>query len=114
MPGSGGAFWRRRTTEAGDIGRRLQRRIDRSESADVLSFLTFASGADVELDGLAFRKGLHALTLNIRDVDEHVIAVLTRDEAEAPVRVEEFHCASPKRLRARAQLALDIMKRPDG
>ena len=81
-----------KTTEAAGLGRRLQCRIDRSERTDVLRFLTLASGADIELDRLAFREGLEALTLNVRDVHEHVIAFLTRDEAEAPVSIKEFHC----------------------
>jgi hypothetical protein len=66
---------------------------DQSDSADVVGFFTLAPDPDVELDGLAFRKGLDALTLNIRDVHEQVIASLARDEAKASVCVEELHCA---------------------
>jgi hypothetical protein len=68
-------------------------RVDQSDSADVLGFFTLASDPDVERDGLAFSRVLTPSPLNIRDVHEHVIAALARDEAEASVRVEELHCA---------------------
>jgi hypothetical protein len=61
-----------------------------SDHADVLRFLTLAAGADVELDGLALVEGLVARGLDVGEVDEHVVAVFTGDEAVALLSVEEL------------------------
>jgi hypothetical protein len=58
---------------------------------DVLRFLAFTSGSDIELDMLALVQGLVASALNVRVVDEDVVALLSRDETEALLGVEELH-----------------------
>jgi len=74
-------------------GRRSLRRTGSSESANVVGFVALAAGADVELDLLTFVEGLEALAGDVREVDEHVVAVLAGDEAEALLSVEELHSA---------------------
>src|SRR6478736_8072013 len=69
-----------------------------SDDADVLGFLTLAAGADVELDALTLFQGAVPRTLDGREVDENVGAVLTGDEAVALLRVEPFHTACCQRL----------------
>ena len=63
----------------------------RSDHANVLGFLTLAAGGDVELDALALVKRLVAAALDVGEVDEHVVALLSRNEAEALLGVEELH-----------------------
>src|SRR5687768_14087866 len=65
----------------------------RSDDADVLGFLALAPGSDVELDLLAFVERLVATALDVGEVDEHIIALLAGDEAEALLSVEELHGA---------------------
>src|SRR5688572_11748703 len=48
---------------------------------------------DVVRDWLAFRKGLEALALNGRVMDEHVLPVVLRNEAEAFRVVEPLYLA---------------------
>jgi hypothetical protein len=69
----------------------LQNEARKSEDADVLSFLAFAAGANVELDAIALVERLVAIALDVGVVDEDVVALLARDEAEALLRVEELH-----------------------
>jgi hypothetical protein len=69
----------------------LQNEARKSEDADVLSFLAFAAGANVELDAIALVERLVAIALDAGVVDEDVVALLARDEAEALLRVEELH-----------------------
>ena len=64
----------------------------RSDGADVLGFLALATGADVELDGLALLER-RARGLKVGDVYEHVLAALPRDETESSVVIEELHFA---------------------
>jgi hypothetical protein len=45
---------------------------DPSEGTNVLGFVALASGANVELDTLAFLEGLEAAGLDRREVNEHV------------------------------------------
>src|SRR5947207_3065762 len=54
-----------------------------SDYANVLRFLTFAAGGHVELNVLALFEGLVAAALDVGEVDEHVVALLPRNEAEA-------------------------------
>ena len=62
------------------------------ELGDVGSLeLAVLAGRDVELDSLALVQGLEAVHLNLGVVDEQVVAVLTRDEAVALVRVEPLN-----------------------
>ena len=53
--------------------------------------LPFWPVRDVEDDGLALVEGLEALALDLAEVHEDVVAVLTRDEAVALVRIEPLH-----------------------
>src|SRR6185436_10123499 len=64
-----------------------------SDNADVLRFVTLAAGRHVDLDVLTLFEGLVALALNVRVVDENVLLAFERDEAEALLGVEEFHCS---------------------
>jgi hypothetical protein len=63
----------------------------KSDHTNVLSFLTLAAGGDVELDALALVERLEAAALDVGEVDEHVVALLSRNEAEALLGVEELH-----------------------
>ena len=65
----------------------------RSDRADVLRFLALSAGSDVELDALTLVERLVALALDVREVDEHIVALLPGDEAEALLCVEELHGA---------------------
>ena len=62
-----------------------------SDYANVLRFLTFAAGGHVELNVLALFEGLVAAALDVGEVDEHVVALLPRNEAEAFLGIEELH-----------------------
>src|SRR5204862_1294701 len=58
-----------------------------SDEADVLGFVALASGSDVGLDSLTLVEGLVPVALDVGVVDEDVVAILPRDEAEALFRV---------------------------
>jgi hypothetical protein len=62
-----------------------------SDCSNVSSFLPLAAWAHVEFDLLALFERLVTASLNVGVVDEYVVALLTRDEAEAPLGVEKFH-----------------------
>src|SRR5207249_4832069 len=47
----------------------------------------------VELDALSFVEGAVAAALDVRVVDKHIVALLTSDEAEALLGIEEFYGA---------------------
>ena len=64
-----------------------------SDHSDVLRFLTLAAGSNVELDALTLVERLVARSLDAGEVDEHVVALLTGDEAETLFGVEELHGA---------------------
>src|SRR4051794_11039053 len=64
-----------------------------SERTDVLGFFALASGGDVEFDALTLGEALVAVTLDCGEVDEHVVATLTSDEAVALLAVEPLHGA---------------------
>src|ERR1700674_4673055 len=64
-----------------------------SDHADVLRFVTLAARGYVELDVLALFEGLVALALDVRVVDEDILLSLERDEAEALLGIEKFHCS---------------------
>ena len=80
-----------KTTGAAETTRRLHTSIG-SGGADVFGFFALASGADVELDSLAFGQSRDA-HLQVGDVHEHVVAALPGNETETLVVVEELHCA---------------------
>ena len=61
------------------------------DDSNVLRFLALPAGSDVELDALTLVEALVALTDDVGEVDEHIVALLTRDEAEALLCVEELH-----------------------
>jgi hypothetical protein len=62
-----------------------------SDHTDVLGFLTLATRGDIELDTLALVERLIAVALDVGEMDEHVVALLSRNEAEALLGVEELH-----------------------
>src|SRR5437764_14676305 len=63
----------------------------RSDHANVLRLFSLAAGSDVELDLLTFVERLVATPLDVGEVDEHIVAVFPRNEAEALLIVEELH-----------------------
>src|SRR5215471_297772 len=65
-----------------------------SDDSDVLGLVPLPAGPDVELDCLTLIEGLVAIPLDVGEVDEHVVSVLTRDEAVALLGVEELHSSS--------------------
>jgi hypothetical protein len=70
----------------------------KSGHTNVLSFLTLAAGRDVELDALALVERLVAAALDVGEVDEHVVAMLSRNEAEALLGVEELYGTRSQRI----------------
>ncbi len=64
----------------------------KSDDADVLSFLTFFTWHSVELDELPFFQALVTVSLDVGEMYEDVITLLTRDESEAFVGIEKLHC----------------------
>jgi hypothetical protein len=60
--------------------------------AHLLGFLALAAGAHLELDGLALSQG-RPDGLEVRNVNEHVLAAISRDETEPAVVIEELHFA---------------------
>src|SRR6476620_5208546 len=61
---------------------------DCSDGADVLRLFTLATGGNVELDALTLFQRTVSVALNRGEVNEDVVAALTRDEAETLVGVE--------------------------
>src|SRR5688500_5220621 len=64
------------------------------DDPDVLGFLALPTRCHVELDALTLIEGLVARALDVGEVDEHVFALPTRDEAVALLVVEELHGSS--------------------
>jgi hypothetical protein len=64
-----------------------------SDNANVLSFLALFAGRSVELYELAFLEALVAVALDVGEMDENVITLLARDEAEALFCIKKFHCS---------------------
>ncbi len=62
------------------------------DDANVLGFFALLAGNGVELDALTLFKVLVTITLNVGEMDENVITLLTRDESESLVRIEKLHC----------------------
>ena len=64
------------------------------EAADVQGLRALLAFADLELDGLVLFEGLEAGTLNLRVVNEDVVASVGRgDEPETLLRVEPLNGA---------------------
>src|SRR5262249_17547659 len=70
---------------------RLARLADRLDGPNVAGLIALFAGTDIELDALALLEALVARALNGREVDKHVVALLTRDEAVTLLGVEELH-----------------------
>jgi hypothetical protein len=64
-----------------------------SDSANVLRFLALLTGHYVELDALTFVEALIAIALDVGEMYEHVITLLTRDETESLFCIEKLHCS---------------------
>ena len=64
-----------------------------SDHADVLRFLALPTGCDVELDALTLVEALVAVALDVGEMNEDVVTLLARDEAESLFCIEEFHCS---------------------
>ena len=63
------------------------------DNANVLRFFTLFAGHSVELDELTFVEALVPVALDVREMDENVITLLARDEAEALFCIEKLHCS---------------------
>ena len=63
-----------------------------SDDANVLSFLALAARCNVELDDLTLVEALVAIALDVREMHEHVVTLLARDETESLFCVEKLHC----------------------
>ena len=63
-----------------------------SDRANVLGFFTLFAGRYVELDALTLVEAFVAIALDAGEMDEHVITLLTRDEAETLFCIEKLHC----------------------
>ena len=80
------------------VGADRSERVDASAAspdwhrANVLGFLALAAGAYLELDGLALSHG-RPDGLEVRNVNEHVLAAISRNETEPSVVIEELHFA---------------------
>ena len=61
-----------------------------SNHSYVLGLVALAAWADLELDLLAGLEGSVPRTRDVREVDEHVVTVVPRDEAVALLGVEEL------------------------
>src|SRR3954447_60430 len=68
-----------------------------SDDSDVLGLLPLLARHDVELDALALLQGPVAISLDRREVDEHVVTLLAGDEPVALLSVEEFHSTCRQR-----------------
>src|SRR5262245_10480381 len=55
---------------------------------------TLRTAGHLELHVFALGKGLEALTLDRREVHEHVLSAFLRDESESLRLVEPLHCAT--------------------
>src|SRR6202035_3009156 len=64
-----------------------------SDHADVLRFLALLARGHVELDALALTEALVAVALDVGVMDEDVITLLARDEAESLFCIEKLHSA---------------------
>ena len=62
-----------------------------SERTDVLCFLAFAAGSNVEFDALALLQRLVAVALDVGIVNEDVFATLACDKSKALLGVEELY-----------------------
>ena len=68
------------------------------DRTNVLGFVTLLAASDIELDTLTLLEGPKAASLNGGEVDEHIIALFTRDKAVALLLVEELHSACSQRV----------------
>jgi len=63
------------------------------DRANVLRFFALLAGSHVELDMLTLFEALIAIALDVGEMHEDVITLLTRDEAESLFCIEELHCS---------------------
>jgi hypothetical protein len=68
-----------------------------ADETDVLGFLPLSARTHVELDDLAGLERPVAAALDVGVVDEDVVTLLTGDESEALLGIEELHCACSQR-----------------
>src|SRR5262245_55625348 len=69
-------------------------RRDGSDHTHLLGFLTLPAGRDLELDGIIVVEVLVAIAFDVGEVDEHVAAPFSRDEAVTLLGIEKLDCAS--------------------
>src|SRR4029453_4608861 len=88
----------------------------RSDGSDVGRLLALRAVGDVELGRLAPREGLVPLAFDRREVDEHVVLPLARDEPEALLVAEPLHgallCQRPLLCLERAERSTARARRP--
>ncbi len=81
----------------------------RSDRADVLSFLAFTARSDVEFDELTLFERLVTVARDVGEVNENVVATISRNKAEALFIVEELDCSlHNKPLFLRSDLVSDL------
>jgi hypothetical protein len=64
-----------------------------SDHANVLGFFALFPGCSVELYELTLFEAFVAVALDVGEMDEDVITLLARDEAEALFCIKKFHCS---------------------
>src|SRR3954454_18465779 len=69
-----------------------------SDEPDVLGLFALAAGREGELDALTLFEGLVTRTLDVRVVNDHIVAAVAGDEAEALLSVEELHSACSQQI----------------
>ena len=67
-------------------------RTNGSDDANVLGFFALFAGNGVEFDTLSLVEALVTITLDAGKVDENVVTLLARDEAETLFSVEKLNC----------------------
>ncbi len=63
-----------------------------SDGANVQRFLALLTGRYVKLDALTLVEALITVTLDIREMYEHVITLLARDESESLLCIKKLNC----------------------
>jgi hypothetical protein len=68
-------------------------KIRKLDQANLLGFFALLAWCNFEFDCVALVEGLVARSFDVGEVDEHVVATFSRDEAETFFGVEKLNCA---------------------
>lgn len=85
--------WRNRIIRIRQRTRSPRERRTTLDYADVLRFLALLAGHCVELDALSLFKAFVTVALNVREMYEDVITLLTRNESESLFCIKKLHCS---------------------